>query len=76
MALLALRLPLLLLLPRATGYMHRVGVRGGGGTDGGQQGWELTFEDEFDGDALDPIPNAIVMNWATIFVLGFGNLMA
>lgn len=29
-----------------------------------------------DGDALDPIPNAIVMNWATIFVLGFGNLMA
>lgn len=29
-----------------------------------------------DGDALDPIPNAIVMNWSTIFVLGFGNLMA
>lgn len=29
-----------------------------------------------DGDALDPIPNAIVFNWATIFVLGFGNLMA
>ena len=47
----ALRLPLLLLLPRAAA---RVGVRGGGGTDGGQQGWELTFEDEFGGDALDP----------------------
>lgn len=27
-------------------------------------------------DALDPIPNAIVLNWATIIVLGFGNLCA
>ena len=29
-----------------------------------------------DEDALDPIPNAIVFNWATIIVLGFGNLAA
>lgn len=27
-------------------------------------------------DALAPIPNAIVLNWATIIVLGFGNLCA
>jgi hypothetical protein len=24
--------------------------------------------------ALSPFPNAIMFNWATIFVLGFGNL--
>ena len=29
-----------------------------------------------DADALDPIPNAIFFNWATIFVLAFGNLAA
>ena len=29
-----------------------------------------------DPDALDPIPNAILFNWVTIFVLGFGNLAA
>ena len=29
-----------------------------------------------DADALDPIPNAIVFNWVTIFVLAFGNLPA
>ncbi len=27
-------------------------------------------------DSYDPIPNAITFNWATIFVLGFGNLAA
>jgi len=27
-------------------------------------------------DSYDPIPNAIVLNWATIIVLAFGNLMA
>ena len=27
-------------------------------------------------DAYDPFPNAILFNWATIFVLGFGNLAA
>ena len=36
----------------------------------------MTFAQMADGDALDPIPNAIVMNWSTIFVLGLGNLMA
>ena len=36
----------------------------------------MTFEQMTNGDALDPIPNAIVMNWSTIFVLGLGNLMA
>jgi hypothetical protein len=30
----------------------------------------------FNPDALSPFPNAIVWNWATIFVLGFGNLGA
>jgi Na+/proline symporter len=29
-----------------------------------------------DADSYDPIPNAIVLNWATIIVLAFGNLMA
>jgi len=29
-----------------------------------------------DEDALDPIPNAIVLNWATMIVLAFGNLGA
>ena len=29
-----------------------------------------------DKDALDPIPNAIVLNWATLVVLAFGNLGA
>ena len=29
-----------------------------------------------DSNALDPLPNAIIFNWATIFVLGFGNLCA
>ena len=29
-----------------------------------------------DADAYDPIPNAIVLNWATVIVLAFGNLMA
>ena len=29
-----------------------------------------------DPNALDPIPNGIIFNWATIFVLGFGNLCA
>ncbi|CAE8681784.1 unnamed protein product [Polarella glacialis] len=29
-----------------------------------------------DADSYDPVPNAIVLNWATILVLGFGNLMA
>ena len=29
-----------------------------------------------DANALDPIPNAIFFNWATIFVLAFGNLAA
>jgi len=27
-------------------------------------------------NALSPFPNAIVFNWVTIFVLGFGNLAA
>lgn len=27
-------------------------------------------------DAYNPFPNAILFNWATIFVLGFGNLAA
>lgn len=27
-------------------------------------------------DAYGPFPNAILFNWATIFVLGFGNLAA
>lgn len=27
-------------------------------------------------DAYSPFPNAILFNWATIFVLGFGNLAA
>ena len=38
--------------------------------------FSMTFAQMADGDALDPIPNAIVMNWSTIFVLGLGNLMA
>eukprot|EP00747_Dinoflagellata_sp_TGD_P218602 gnl/TRDRNA2_/TRDRNA2_90823_c0_seq1.p1 gnl/TRDRNA2_/TRDRNA2_90823_c0~~gnl/TRDRNA2_/TRDRNA2_90823_c0_seq1.p1 ORF type:complete len:554 (+),score=95.48 gnl/TRDRNA2_/TRDRNA2_90823_c0_seq1:117-1664(+) len=29
-----------------------------------------------DADSYDPIPNAIFFNWATIFVLAFGNCMA
>ena len=29
-----------------------------------------------DADALDPIPNAIILNWATVIVLAFGNLGA
>mmetsp|Transcript_7377 Transcript_7377/g.13099 ORF Transcript_7377/g.13099 Transcript_7377/m.13099 type:complete len:904 (-) Transcript_7377:200-2911(-) len=29
-----------------------------------------------DADAYDPIPNAIVLNWATVIVLALGNLMA
>jgi Na+/proline symporter len=29
-----------------------------------------------DADSYDPIPNAIMLNWATIIVLAFGNLMA
>lgn len=27
-------------------------------------------------DAYGPFPNAILFNWATVFVLGFGNLAA
>ena len=30
----------------------------------------------FDAAALTPFPNAIFWNWATIFILGFGNLAA
>jgi Na+/proline symporter len=30
----------------------------------------------FNADALAPLPNAIVLNWATVIVLGFGNLCA
>jgi hypothetical protein len=29
-----------------------------------------------DSNAMDPLPNGIIFNWATIFVLGFGNLCA
>jgi hypothetical protein len=29
-----------------------------------------------DADAYAPFPNAILMNWATLFVLGLGNLCA
>lgn len=29
-----------------------------------------------DAHSLSPFPNAIMFNWATIFVLGFGNLAA
>lgn len=35
------------------------------------------FEDGMmDINAYSPFPNAILFNWATIFVLGFGNLVA
>ena len=30
----------------------------------------------FDSLSLAPFPNALVWNWATIFVLGFGNIAA
>ena len=30
----------------------------------------------FDTKALSPFPNAMLWNWATIFILGFGNLAA
>merc|ERR1719230_1990134 len=36
----------------------------------------MTMEQLTDKDALDPIPNAIVLNWATLIVLAFGNLGA
>ena len=38
--------------------------------------FSMSFNQLADGDALDPIPNAIVLNWATMIVLAFGNLGA
>mmetsp|Transcript_71807 Transcript_71807/g.131466 ORF Transcript_71807/g.131466 Transcript_71807/m.131466 type:complete len:897 (-) Transcript_71807:51-2741(-) len=37
---------------------------------------KMHWEGMGDPDAYDPIPNAIMLNWATIIVLAFGNLMA
>lgn len=41
-------------------------------------GWYVqVFNDGMmDVNAYGPFPNAILFNWATIFVLGFGNLAA
>ncbi|KAL7464244.1 hypothetical protein ACHAXS_004588 [Conticribra weissflogii] len=40
-------------------------------------GDQRIFHDQLtDAHALTPFPNAVVFNWATIFVLGFGNLAA
>ena len=36
----------------------------------------MFFEGMSDPDAYDPIPNAIVFNWATIFVIGMGSAIA
>ena len=36
----------------------------------------MTGEQLTNADALDPIPNAILLNWATMIVLAFGNLGA
>ena len=36
----------------------------------------MFFEQMANKDALDPIPNAIVFNWSTLFVLGFGCVAA
>jgi hypothetical protein len=47
--------------------------------DRGAYPWgdKAVFADQmFNPEALSPFPNAIVWNWATIFVLGFGNLGA
>lgn len=46
-----------------------------------QRNWKSTKKQVFndgmmDIDAYGPFPNAILFNWATIFVLGFGNLAA
>ncbi|CAN0148101.1 unnamed protein product, partial [Hapterophycus canaliculatus] len=52
---------------------------GSDGVDNGAYpfGDKKVFNDGMmDIDAYNPFPNAILFNWATIFVLGFGNLAA
>ncbi|CAM9258817.1 unnamed protein product [Ectocarpus sp. 12 AP-2014] len=59
--------------------MYNEDVWGPDGMDNGAYpfGDKDVFNDGMmDIDAYNPFPNAILFNWATIFVLGFGNLAA